>query len=143
MIATSKKFKEWVLKPGETITADSTDCYEVRSETKLVFRLVEQLFQFASCLPSSSRRLPRSSRRELLLFVSSRPNSSRRLPRSPESSSFCSTRGCRVRLVDSHIESSFFCSTRGCRVRLVDSPDQVIVLVATEFDSSTPEVDSS
>ena len=34
------------------------------------------------CLPSSSRRLPRSPRRELLLFVLSRPSSSSRLPRS-------------------------------------------------------------
>ena len=34
------------------------------------------------CLLSSSRRLSRSNRRELLLFVSSSPSSSRRLPRS-------------------------------------------------------------
>ena len=83
------------------------------------------------CLPSSSRRLPRSSRRELLLFVSPRPSSSRRLPRSGRRPS--------VRLVAAEfvsstpqIESSFFCSTRGCRVRLVDSPDRVVVLL---FDS--------
>ena len=69
------------------------------------------------CVPSSSHRLPRSSRRELGLFVSSSTSSSRRLPR----------------------------SSRRRRVRLVDSPDRLVVirLVATEFVSSTRETDSS
>ena len=99
------------------------------------------------CLPSSSRRLPRSSRRELLLFDSSRPSSSRRLPRSSRCSSVrlvatdCSSRRLprsshrsSVRLVAAEfvsstpkIELSFFCSTRSYRVRLVDPRGRLVV----------------
>ena len=50
------------------------------------------------CVPSSSRRLPRSSRRELGLFVSSPTSSSRQLPRSSRRDLTCRHR---VRLVDS------------------------------------------
>ena len=104
-------------------------CYEVRSETKLVFRVVEPLFRFASLSTEFvastsqvvsariapirlSRRLPRSSRRPSVRLVAAEFVSS-----TPQ------------------IESSFFCSTRGCRVRLVDSPDRVVVLL---FDSWLP-----
>ena len=49
------------------------------------------------CVPSSSHRLPRSSRRQLGLFVSSSTSSSRRLPRSSRRDQTCRHR---VRLVD-------------------------------------------
>ena len=78
------------------------------------------------CLPSSSRRLPRSSRRELLLFVSSRPSSSRQLPRSSRHSS---VRLAAAEFVSStpQIESWFFCSTSGYRGRLVDPRGRIVV----------------
>ena len=74
------------------------------------------------------------SRRELLLFVSPRPSSSCRLPRSSRRPSVWLMAAEFVSWTP-QIESSFFCPTRGCRVRLVDSPDRVVVLL---FDSWLP-----
>ena len=69
------------------------------------------------CVPSSSHRPPRSSRRELGLFVSSSTtSSSRRLPRSSRCDQTCRH-----------------------RVRLVDSRDRLI----THHSSSTRQVQSS
>ena len=59
---------------------------------------------FDSWLPSSSRRLPRSSRRSSVRLVAA---------------AFVSS--------TLQIESSFFCSTRGCRVRLVDPRGRLVV----------------
>ena len=67
-------------------------------------------------VPSSSHRLPRSSRRELGLFVSSPTSSSRQLPRSSRRDQTCRH-----------------------RVRLVDSWDRLI----THHSSSTRQVQSS
>ena len=68
------------------------------------------------CVPSSSHRLPRSSRREFGLFLSSPTSSSRQLPRSSRRDQTC-----------------------GHRVRLVDSRDRLI----THHSSSTRQVQSS
>ena len=68
------------------------------------------------CVPISSHRLPRSSRRELGLFVSSSTSSFRRLPRSSRRDQTCRH-----------------------RVRLVDSWDRLI----THHSSSTRQVQSS
>ena len=68
------------------------------------------------CVPSSSHRLPRSSRREFGLFLSSSTSSSRQLPRSSRRNQTCRH-----------------------RVRLVDSQDRLI----THHSSSTRQVRSS
>ena len=73
------------------------------------------------CLPSSSRQLPRSSRRPSVRLVDAEFVSS---TLQIESSSFCSTRGCRVGPSSSRRLSR---SSRRPSVRLV----------ATEFDSSS------
>ena len=76
------------------------------------------------CVPSSSHRLPRSSRRELGLFVSSPTSSSRQLPRSSRRDQTCRPA---TEFVSSthHALSS---STRvKCRVRLVELWDRLVV----------------
>ena len=77
------------------------------------------------CVPSSSRRLPRSSRRELGLFVSSPTSSSRQLPRSSRRDQTCRHR---VRLVDyssstRQVQSSSRRTLGSSRRGSVSSPD--------------------
>ena len=116
---------KWPVSKNELLKGAT---YEVRSETKLVFRLVEPLFRFVSLsteFVASTFQVESSWTAPIRLvvteFVSSTPQ----------------------------IDSSFFYLTRGYRVRLVDSWDRPIMhdflfdSSSVEFDSSTHEIDSS